>query len=54
MKQQSVNAYHIVGRSHDCGNKLGYMKAFVEYGLRDKHLGNDFNQALQALLKQYN
>lgn len=54
MKQQSVNAYHIVGRSHDCGNKLGYMKAFVEYGLRDKHLGSDFNQALQALLKQYN
>ena len=54
MKQQSVNAYHIVGRSHDCGNKLGYMKAFVEYGLRDKHLGNDFNQALQALIKHYN
>ncbi|WP_166837714.1 UTP--glucose-1-phosphate uridylyltransferase GalU [Rheinheimera pleomorphica] len=54
MKQQSVNAYHIVGRSHDCGNKLGYMKAFVEYGLRDKHLGSDFNQALQALLKHYN
>ena len=54
MKQQSVNAYHIVGRSHDCGNKLGYMKAFVEYGLRDKHLGSDFNQALQALIKHYN
>lgn len=48
-----VNAYHIIGRSHDCGNKLGYMSAFVEYGLRDKHLGADFKQTLQALVKQY-
>lgn len=54
MQQQPVNAYHIVGRSHDCGNKLGYMTAFVEYGLRDKYLGTDFNQALKALIKQYN
>ena len=54
MKQQQVNAYHIKGRSHDCGNKLGYMKTFVEYGLRDKHLGGDFKQALQALLTDYN
>lgn len=42
MKTQPVNAYHIIGRSHDCGNKLGYMQAFVEYGLRDKTLGPAF------------
>ena len=53
MKQQSVNAYHIIGRSHDCGNKLGYMRAFVEYGLRDKHLGADFKAQLQQLVSQY-
>jgi UTP--glucose-1-phosphate uridylyltransferase len=50
---QPVNAYHIIGRSHDCGNKLGYMKAFVEYGMRDKHLGSDFAQILKNLIKQY-
>jgi UTP--glucose-1-phosphate uridylyltransferase len=49
MQQQQVNAYHIKGRSHDCGQKLGYMRAFVEYGLRDKHLGADFRQWLQQL-----
>ena len=51
MKSQPVNAYHIKGRSHDCGNKLGYMQAFVEFGLRDKHLGPDFQQWLQQLLQ---
>ena len=52
-EQQQVNAYHIIGRSHDCGNKLGYMRAFVEYGLRDKHLGADFKAQLQQLVSQY-
>ncbi|MDP2715688.1 UTP--glucose-1-phosphate uridylyltransferase GalU [Rheinheimera sp.] len=50
MQQEAVNAYHIVGRSHDCGNKLGYMQAFVEHGLRDKHLGPQFASWLQKLL----
>lgn len=50
---QQVNAYHIKGRSHDCGNKLGYMKAFVEFGLRDKNLGNDFKTELSQLLAKY-
>ena len=52
MQQEAVNAYHIAGRSHDCGNKLGYMQAFVEHGLRDKHLGPQFGAWLQQLLAQ--
>lgn len=50
MQQQQVNAYHIRGRSHDCGNKLGYISAFVEYALRDKELGSDVKARLAALL----
>jgi len=50
MEAEAVNAYHITGRSHDCGNKLGYMQAFVEHGLRDKYLGPDFKQWLTRLL----
>ncbi len=53
MKSQPVNAYHIKGRSHDCGNKLGYMQAFVEFGLRDKNLGPGFQAWLQQLLRDY-
>jgi UTP--glucose-1-phosphate uridylyltransferase len=54
MKEElQVNAYHIKGRSHDCGNKLGYMKAFVEYGLRDKNLGADFKAELNQIISKY-
>lgn len=49
MEQQSVQAHHISGRSHDCGNKLGYIKAFVEHAMRDKILGADVTQILKEL-----
>jgi len=31
MKLETVEAFHMIGKSHDCGSKLGYMKANVEY-----------------------
>ncbi|WP_418139343.1 UTP--glucose-1-phosphate uridylyltransferase GalU [Oceanimonas smirnovii] len=42
MQQERVDAYRMVGKSHDCGSKLGYMKANVEYALRHPELGEDF------------
>ncbi|EHA1082771.1 UTP--glucose-1-phosphate uridylyltransferase GalU [Photobacterium damselae] len=51
MKQQEVDAFHMSGKSHDCGNKLGYMAAFVEYGLRHSELGEDFKAYLQDVVK---
>jgi UTP--glucose-1-phosphate uridylyltransferase len=50
MIKEPVDAYHIRGRSHDCGNKLGYATAFVEYGLRHPDLGEEFRSQLQKLL----
>ena len=47
---EMVEAFHMSGRSHDCGSKLGYMNAFVEYGLRDANLGAQFKESLNALL----
>jgi UTP--glucose-1-phosphate uridylyltransferase len=38
IEKETVEAYHMKGKSHDCGNKLGYMQAFVEYGIRHKRL----------------
>ena len=48
MEKEQVNAYFMKGKSHDCGSKLGYMKANIEYGLRHKSIGADF----QAYLKE--
>ncbi|PKH60644.1 UTP--glucose-1-phosphate uridylyltransferase [Shewanella sp. Choline-02u-19] len=50
IEQDTVEAFHMTGESHDCGDKLGYMKAFVAYGLRDKKLGNEFKKLVSGLL----
>lgn len=49
MERAPVDAHHITGKSHDCGSKLGYMMANVEYGLRHKELGAEFRRYLQQL-----
>jgi len=49
MKLETVEAFHMTGKSHDCGSKLGYMKANVEYGLRHNELGEEFKAYLQTL-----
>lgn len=50
MEKETVDAYHLKGQSHDCGNKLGYMQAFVEYGVRHATLGPDFRQWLESII----
>ncbi len=49
MNEEGVDAFHIRGRSYDCGSKLGYLEATVAYGLKHPKLGSDFRD----LLKQY-
>jgi len=50
MTQETVEAFHMSGRSHDCGDKLGYLKAIVEYGMRDTKLGDEFGKYLTTLV----
>ncbi|WP_127959791.1 UTP--glucose-1-phosphate uridylyltransferase GalU [Serratia microhaemolytica] len=47
MEKKRVEAFHMSGYSHDCGDKLGYMKAFVEYSLRHPAEGAVFSQWLK-------
>lgn len=49
LEKQPVEAFHMTGRSHDCGNKLGYVKAFVEYSLRDPNIGPEFSEFLKSI-----
>jgi UTP--glucose-1-phosphate uridylyltransferase len=44
IEREIVEAHHMSGISHDCGDKLGYMKAFVEYSLRHQLVGESFSQ----------
>ncbi|WP_406705134.1 UTP--glucose-1-phosphate uridylyltransferase GalU [Sodalis sp.] len=52
MDKETVEAYHLKGLSHDCGNKLGYMQAFVEYGLRHESLGKEFKTWLKDAITE--
>ncbi|WP_371375334.1 UTP--glucose-1-phosphate uridylyltransferase GalU [Thalassotalea aquiviva] len=54
MKVEPVEAFHMSGKSHDCGSKLGYMKANVEYGLRHDHIAQDFKNYLSRLINGEN
>lgn len=49
LKEQRVLAYEFRGKRFDCGNKLGYLKAQVEFGLDHGELGDDFRAYLEAL-----
>jgi len=53
--QDTVEAFHMSGLSHDCGDKLGYLKAIVEYSMRDEKLGEQFtafmNERVEASVK---
>ncbi|GHE80450.1 UTP--glucose-1-phosphate uridylyltransferase GalU [Thalassotalea profundi] len=50
MKVEPVEAFHMTGKSHDCGSKMGYMKANIEYALRHKELGDEFKDYLKTLI----
>ena len=51
MKQQDVYAYRFSGKRYDCGSKLGYLQATVEYGLKHPQLGGAFRTYLQGMFK---
>jgi len=44
-----VYAFEFEGKRYDCGTKLGYLQATVEYGIRHSSLGAEFG----AYLKQF-
>lgn len=46
----SVYAYNFTGKRYDTGNKMGYLKATVEFALRRPDLGPQFREYLKKLL----
>lgn len=51
IEQETVEAFHMTGRTFDCGDKLGYMQAFTEYSLRHDKFGNEFKDFIKKLAK---
>ena len=49
-RQQPVYAYDFEGKRYDLGDKLGFLKATVEFALRRKDLGGPFKKYLKDLV----
>ncbi|MBY5268004.1 UTP--glucose-1-phosphate uridylyltransferase GalU [Spiribacter salinus] len=45
-QDEPVLAYEFIGTRYDCGDKLGYLQATVEYGLKHPELGPAFAEYL--------
>ncbi len=49
LKHQKVYGYNFEGTRHDTGDKLGMLKATVEFGLKREDLGEKFRNYLKTL-----
>jgi UTP--glucose-1-phosphate uridylyltransferase len=52
LTREPVYAYEFEGRRYDCGDKLGYLEATVEYALKHPELGEEFADYLARTEEQ--
>ena len=50
LHDETVLAYAFRGRRYDCGSKLGYLEATVEFALKHANLGEQFAAYLEQLV----
>ena len=51
MNDEAVYAYKFEGKRYDCGSKIGYLQANVEYALAHEELAKPFRSYLRTLSK---
>ncbi|MEK6805340.1 MAG: UTP--glucose-1-phosphate uridylyltransferase GalU [Pseudomonadota bacterium] len=49
IQEQTVLSYEFAGTRYDCGSKLGYLQANVEYALKHPELATEFREYLGRL-----
>jgi UTP--glucose-1-phosphate uridylyltransferase len=52
LEDEPVHALPFSGTRYDCGSKLGYLRATVEYALRHEELGEAFKAYLIGVLER--
>jgi len=48
---EKMFAYDFIGERYDVGDKLGFLQATVEFGLKNEELGIHFREYLETLMK---
>jgi UTP--glucose-1-phosphate uridylyltransferase len=49
LKKEKIYGYKFAGKRHDAGDKLGFLKATVEFALKRQDLGGEFREFLKTL-----
>jgi UTP--glucose-1-phosphate uridylyltransferase len=49
LKKEKVYGYTFDGKRHDAGDKMGFLKATVEFALKREDLGKEFREYLKTL-----
>jgi UTP--glucose-1-phosphate uridylyltransferase len=49
LEEERVLSYRFQGKRYDCGSKLGYLQATVEYALKHPELNGMFREYLKGL-----
>ena len=49
LKKEKIYGFTFEGKRHDAGDKLGFLKATVEFALKREDLGADFREYLKGL-----
>ena len=49
LKEEKIYGYRYEGKRHDAGDKLGFLKATVEFALKRQELGPQFREYLKKL-----
>ena len=52
LRDEPVYAYEFRGRRYDCGSKLGYLEATVDYALRHPEVAQGFRAYLDQLSRK--
>lgn len=50
LAEQDVYGYRFHGKRYDCGSKLGYLQATIEYGMEHPEVGEEFTKYLKNLV----
>ena len=49
LKQEEVFAYTFKGKRYDCGSKLGYLMANIDYGIKNSEFGKELKDYIREI-----
>lgn len=52
LSKETVYAFQFEGVRHDCGSKLGYLKATIAHALRHREVAHDFRRYLKEVVAE--